>query len=83
MDFKTIVRKFVVENFLFGEDGNLEEDTSFLEKGIVDSTGILELVAFLEETFCIQMEDEELIPENLDSIFNVVSYLQRKMVALK
>ncbi|OGP97517.1 MAG: acyl carrier protein [Deltaproteobacteria bacterium RBG_19FT_COMBO_46_9] len=83
MDFKTIVRKFVVENFLFGEDGKLEEDTSFLEKGIVDSTGILELVAFLEETFRIQMEDEELIPENLDSISNVVRYLQRKAVALK
>ena len=83
MDTKNIVRKFVVENFLFGEDGKLQEDTSFLESGIVDSTGILELVAFLEETFRIQMEDEELIPENLDSISNVVSYLQRKMVALK
>jgi len=83
MDTKNIVRNFVVENFLFGEDGKLEEDTSFLETGIVDSTGILELVAFLEETFHIQMEDEELIPENLDSILNVVRYLQRKMVALK
>ena len=83
MDTKNIVRNFVVENFLFGEDGKLEEDTSFLETGIVDSTGILELVAFLEETFHIQMEDEELIPDNLDSISNVASYLQRKMEALK
>ena len=78
MDTKGIVRNFVVENFLFGEDGKLEEDTSFLESGIVDSTGILELVAFLEETFKIRMEDEELIPENLDSISNVVKYLGRK-----
>ncbi len=44
------VRNFVVENFLYGEDGMLKEDTSFLEEGVIDSTGILELIAFLEET---------------------------------
>lgn len=72
-----------MRTFFFGEDDKLQENTSFLESGIVDSTGILELVAFLEEKFSIKMEDEELIPENLDSISNVVKYLQRKMGPLK
>lgn len=73
------IRDFVVENFLLGESNNGLEDTdSFLDNGIVDSTGILELVAFLEETYDIQVEDEELIPENLDSIANVSAYLHRK-----
>lgn len=73
------VRGFVVENFLFGKDDGLQNDTSFLDDGIIDSTGILELVSFLEEEFSISIEDEELIPENLDSINNVVTYLERKM----
>lgn len=73
------VRAFVVENFLFGEDEGLKDDTSLLEEGIIDSTGILELVSFLEEEFSISIEDEELIPENLDSINYVVDYLERKM----
>ncbi len=74
-----IVRNFIIENFLFEEDENLKEDTSFLENGVIDSTGILELVTFLEETFSIRVEDEELVPENLDSIANVIAYLNRKM----
>ena len=82
MNYAETVRAFVVENFLFGEGEQLKEDTSFLESGIVDSTGILELVAFIEETFGIRMTDDELIPENLDSISNVVNYLQRKREAL-
>ncbi len=76
----SIVRSFIIENFLFEEDENLKEDTSFLENGIIDSTGILELVTFLEETYEITVEDEELIPENLDSISNVVQYIQTKLV---
>ena len=75
---KEKIRKFVIENFLFGEDGNLKGDTSFLDEGIIDSTGILELVSYLEEEFSITVEDEDLIPENLDSINNVVSYLEKK-----
>ena len=77
----SIVRSFIIENFLFEEDENLKEDTSFLENGIIDSTGILELVTFLEETYEITVEDEELIPENLDSISNVVQYIQTKLGA--
>ena len=74
------VRAFIVENFLFGSDEGLTDETSFLDEGIIDSTGILELVSFLEEDFEIAVEDEELIPENLDSIKNVVAYLEKKDV---
>ena len=79
MEYAQTVRNFVIENFLFGDSGGLEGDgASFLENGIIDSTGILELVTFLEETFGITVEDEELIPENLDSIENVARFLDRK-----
>ncbi|BBO72936.1 acyl carrier protein [Desulfosarcina widdelii] len=75
---KTEIRNFIIENFLFGNANGLKDDTSFLEEGIIDSTGVLELVTFLEETYEIQVDDEELIPENLDSIDNVAAYLERK-----
>lgn len=80
MEVLTHIRQFVTQNFLLNEDENLKDDTSFLENGIIDSTGILELVAFLEETYGFQVEDEELIPENLDSIANVTAYVQRKSI---
>lgn len=82
MNYLETVKAFVIENFLFGEGEQLKEDTSFLESGMVDSTGILELVAFIEETFGVRMADDELIPENLDSISNVVNYLRRKTETL-
>ena len=78
-DLKQQIREFIVENFLFGGANGLKDDTSFLDEGIMDSTGALELVTFLEEEFSITVEDEELIPENLDSVNNVENYLQRKM----
>ena len=81
MEHKQAIREFIVENFLFGEANGLEEETSFLENGIIDSTGILELVTYLEETFGIEVEDEELVPENLDSIANVVEYLTTKQAS--
>ncbi len=73
------LRSFVVENYLFGQDGGLQDTDSFLDKGIIDSTGVLELVAFLQETFGITVEDQDLVPENLDSINNVSSFLLRKL----
>ena len=76
---KTKIREFIVENFLFGSANGLNDDTSFLDEGILDSTGVLELVTFIENEFSIQVEDEELIPENLDSIDYIVGYLERKM----
>ncbi len=73
------IRQFIINNFLFGEsEEGLGDDDSFLEKGILDSTGMLELVAFIEETYEINMEDEELIPENLDSINNLTAFIDRK-----
>ncbi len=74
------LRQFVVDNFLFGQDGeSLGNGDSFLDRGIVDSMGVLELVGFLEESYGITVEDEELVPDNLDSIDNVVRYLRRKL----
>ena len=78
-DTRDRVRAFIKENFLFGNDDALKDDTSFLNEGILDSTGILELVSFLEEEFSITIEDEELLPENLDSINNVLAYLEKKI----
>ncbi|MHC4227703.1 MAG: acyl carrier protein [Planctomycetota bacterium] len=73
------VREFVVENFLFGDGEALKDDTSFMEEGIIDSTGILELVFFLEETFSINVEDDELVPENMDSLVNISGFINRKL----
>jgi acyl carrier protein len=77
-DPKTQIRNFIIENFLFGNAEGLKDDTSFLEEGIIDSTGVLELVTYLEEEYSIKVDDEELIPENLDSINNLAAYLAKK-----
>jgi acyl carrier protein len=73
------IRSFVIENYLFGEEGKLGNDDSFLESGIIDSTGVLELVRFLEATFGIKVADEELVPDNLDSLNKIVAFLQAKL----
>jgi len=78
-DIRKKVRAFIVENFLFGDENGVKDVTSFLDEGIIDSTGILEMVSFLEEEFGITVGDEELVPENLGSINNVVAYLERKI----
>lgn len=73
------VRKFVKDNFLiFDEDVELKDDDSFFDTGVIDSTGVQELVAFIEETFAIEVEDEEFIPDNLDSIEKVCRFIRRK-----
>lgn len=79
---KEKVRNFIVENFLFGNDGGIADDASLLNEGVIDSTGVLELIQFLEEEFSIAIEDEELVPENLDSIDNIVQFLGRKNATL-
>ena len=74
-----VIRNFVIENFLFGQGGGeLSNDDEFLKMGIMDSMGVLELVGFLEEEFEISVDDEELIPDNLDSVNRIVAYLARK-----
>jgi acyl carrier protein len=72
------IRAYVIDTFLFGDGNGLKDESSFLDEGIIDSTGILELVAYLEENFCITVEDEELIPEHLDSINNIAVFLEKK-----
>jgi len=74
---KEKIRAFMIENFLFGEDNDLKDDTSFLEEGIIDSTGVLELIEYLEEEFNLQIDDEDLIPENLDSLNNLEHFIAR------
>ena len=64
---------------MFGDDDGLHDNTSFLESGIIDSTGIMELVNFLEETFFVKILDRELVPENLDTLDNISAFLQLKI----
>jgi acyl carrier protein len=78
-EIRAKIRGFIVENFLFGNEDGLKDDASFLDEGIIDSTGILEMVSYLEAEFKITVEDEELVPENLDSINNVVAFLEKKI----
>jgi acyl carrier protein len=73
------VHSFIVNNFLFGKEGCLHDDVSFLEEGIIDSTGVLELVSHLEETYGIEVAEDELTPDNLDSVNRISSYLSRKL----
>ncbi|GIK23339.1 MAG: acyl carrier protein [Ignavibacterium sp.] len=75
----TAVKEFIIENFLFGEEEQLLLDTDFFDEGIIDSTGVIELVSFLEERFNISVDDEELIPENLSSLQNINLFLQKKL----
>jgi acyl carrier protein len=72
------VRDFIIKNFLFGEPGALTETTPLMEQGIVDSTGLLEIIMFLETAFNIKVEDHELLPKNLNSIENIVRFIQEK-----
>jgi acyl carrier protein len=79
MKIESEIRKFIEENFILDGDDHLGEEDSLLEKGIIDSTGVLELVAFLEETYTFKIKDEELVPENLDSIKNISQFIQNKL----
>ena len=77
MDSKEKIRSFIVDNFYVPETANLADDTPLIESGIVDSTGVLEVVAFLEETFDIAIPDEDMLPANLDTIGRMASYVTR------
>ncbi len=74
------IRAFIFDNFLFDADENaLGNDDSFLDKGVIDSTGVLELVGWMEEAFAIQVDDMELTPENLDSVNKLAVFIQSKL----
>jgi acyl carrier protein len=72
------IREFVVKNFLFGQDNGLQDTDSFLESGIIDSTGVLELVSHLEGHYGIKIGDDELVPDNLDSVVAISRFVGLK-----
>lgn len=79
MNIENDIRDFIVDNFLFGNREKLPgDDDSFLQKGLIDSTGILEVINFVEEKFGIRVEDDELVPENLDSVRRLADFIVRK-----
>ena len=79
--FTGTVREFIAENFLFRADADISNSQSLLDTGVIDSTGVLELIAYLESTYGITVADEEIIPENLDSVDNMTKYLASKLPA--
>ena len=80
MDIEAQVRKYILENFMYTDDeSRLTPELSLLDNNIVDSTGVLEMVGFLEETFNIKVDDTELVPDNFDSLAKLTSYIQKKM----
>ena len=83
MNIEEELKNFIFENFIVDENpSQLDKNQSFLESGIIDSTGILELVSFIEEQYNITVEDEDLIPDNLDSLNNVVNFINKKLKAV-
>ncbi len=76
------IRTFIVENFLMGDATDMPDNQgSFLKNGIIDSTGVLEVVMFLESNFGLKVEDRELLPENIDSVDNQVAFVLGKLNA--
>jgi acyl carrier protein len=79
LEYKNEIRNFILENFMMGmEENELQDSDSLLDKGIIDSTGVLELVGFIEEHYQITIEDDELVPDNLDSVNNLVKFIDKK-----
>ena len=78
-----MIRSYIAENILFSDNGYpYPDDASFLEEGIVDSMGIMELVMFVEENFGITVDDEDLVPDNFDSVSRLAAYIQLKSPAM-
>lgn len=81
-DTKTAIRAFIIENFLFGDDNHpLPDEMSLIDNDLVDSTGILELVGYIEKEFGFKVEDREIVPANLDSIARILAYVDSKRAA--
>ncbi len=82
MDARSQVRKYILENFMFTDDeSSLIDQESLLTKGVIDSVGALEITQFIEETFQIKVKENEMLPENLDSVDNIVAFVSRKHAA--
>jgi acyl carrier protein len=82
MALKQQIRDFVTTNFYVADPASLEDRTSLLDQGIIDSTGVLEVIMFIETTFGVTVEDSEMLPENLDSIERIAAFVGRKQVPL-
>lgn len=80
-DVKQQVRQFILDNFMMGAAASIPDDASFMDRHIVDSTGFLELISFVEQAFDIQISDDEMVPENLDSLNNIERFVQKKRAA--
>ena len=81
-DTKNLVRKFLLDNFVMGGDVDIADDASFMKGHILDSTGFIELILFIEETFGVKVDDDEMLPENFDSLLNIEGYVGRKRLVL-
>jgi acyl carrier protein len=80
MTIEQQIRNYIATNMLFSDNGYPYDDSaSFLEEGIVDSTGVLELILFVEETFGVQVSDEDVTPENFDSVARLTTYIRSKV----
>ena len=75
---QTTIREFIVENFLFGQANGLGDGDSLLDKGVIDSTGVLELIGFVEDNYGLKVADEEIVPDNFDSIDRISQYVRSK-----
>jgi acyl carrier protein len=83
-DIKRQVRSYLLDNFLMGgREQDIQDDTSFMDAHILDSTGFIELIGYLEEQFGIRVKDEEMVPENLDSLRNIEQFVSRKRASAK
>lgn len=80
-DIEQKILDFIIDVFLFGEPVEVGPDESLLEKGIIDSTGLLELVEFLQETYDITIQESDLVRANLDGIAKIAAFVQRKQAA--
>ena len=78
MEINEQIRAFVMSNFYVAKNTTIENSESLLDRGIIDSTGVLEVIFFIEETFGIKVEDSEMLPENLDSIDRITNFIKRK-----
>jgi len=82
MEIEQQVRQYILENFMYTDDeSELASDQSLFDTSVIDSTGVLELVGFIEDTFEVKVEDTELVPDNFDSVEKITSYVKQKLAA--